>query len=184
MSGFTPAADDLLQTSSGVIDVDFLMLDRYLPYQLLYVTSRITEIYDKRYKEELGITIPESRVIHVLARYPNISSREVCLMTTLSKSGVSLALQRLEAAGLLLRRANTSDQRLVTVTFTKKGNALRKKLVKLALEMEAHIVRFMGKARAGSLMDTLERLSGYSEQAPTSPQRQTKGAINELQLPR
>src|SRR5690606_512044 len=99
--------DDELLVSEGTKGIDYSILDEYLPYRLLYVTAQETQIYDERYKRELGITIPESRVIHVLARYSKISSREICRMTTLAKSRVSVALQRLEAAGILTRTPNS-----------------------------------------------------------------------------
>ncbi|MGK8642562.1 MarR family winged helix-turn-helix transcriptional regulator [Brucella anthropi] len=161
--------------ATGVKGSDYLILDDYLPYRLLRVTSEITDLYDKRYKAELGITIPESRVIHVLARFSDISSREICQMTTLSKSSVSIALQRLEAAGVLTREANTQDQRLVTLTFTKKGNVLRKKLVGLALEMEADIIKFMGEPKAHDLMNILDGLRGYSDNQPKKNKRKPAG---------
>jgi DNA-binding MarR family transcriptional regulator len=151
---------------TGVKGTDYLVLDDYLPYRLLRVTSEITELYDKRYRAELGITIPESRVIHVLARFSDISSREICQMTTLSKSSVSIAIQRLEAAGILTREANAQDQRLVTLTFTDKGYVLRKKLVRLALDMEADIIKFMGKTNANELMGILGSLRGYADSKP------------------
>lgn len=152
--------------ATGVKGTDYLILDDYLPYRLLRVTSEITDLYDKRYRADLGITIPESRVIHVLARFSDISSREICQMTTLSKSSVSIALQRLEAAGILTREANVQDQRLVTLTFTEKGNVLRKKLVRLALDMEADIIRFMGKTNANELMGILASVRGYAGSKP------------------
>lgn len=158
--------DESELATKGIKGVDYLILDDYLPYRLLRATSEITQIYDKRYKDKLGITIPESRVIHVLARFADISSREICQMTTLSKASVSVSLQRLEAAGILTRETNVQDQRLVTLTFTKKGNVLRKKLVKLALEMEADIIKFMGATSALDLMNILEGLRGYSSPAP------------------
>jgi DNA-binding MarR family transcriptional regulator len=96
-------------------------------------------------------------------------------MTTLSKSSVSIALQRLEAAGILTREANTQDQRLVTLAFTKKGNILRRKLVKLALEMEADIIKFMGATRAQDLMKILEGLRGYSDHRPKKNKRKPAG---------
>jgi DNA-binding MarR family transcriptional regulator len=160
---------------SGVKGSDYLILDDYLPYRLLRVTNEITQLYDKRYKVELGITIPESRVIHVLARFSDISSREICQMTTLSKSGVSIALQRLEAAGILTRETNVQDQRLVTLGFTKKGDVLRKKLVKLALEMEADIIKFMGTTSAHELMTILDGLRGYPDSKPKKSKRKPAG---------
>lgn len=161
----TREEDDAL-VSEGVKGTDYIILDEYLPYRLLYVTAQVTQMYDERYKRELGITIPESRVIHVLARYSKISSREICRMTTLAKSRVSVALQRLEAAGILTRTANSTDQRLVSLKFTRKGNALRKKLVALAQEMEADIIRAIGEKRAHDLVGILDVMRDHLDHLP------------------
>jgi DNA-binding MarR family transcriptional regulator len=158
--------EDEVLVSEGTKGTDYIILDEYLPYRLLYVTAQVTQMYDERYKRELGITIPESRVIHVLARYSKISSREICRMTTLAKSRVSVALQRLEAAGILTRMTNATDQRLVSLKFTRKGNALRKKLVVLAQEMEADIIRSIGEERARDLVSTLDVVREYLERLP------------------
>ncbi|WP_011578914.1 MULTISPECIES: MarR family winged helix-turn-helix transcriptional regulator [Chelativorans] len=166
MAATNTSDEDEALVSEGVKGVDYIILDDYLPYRLLYVTAQVTQMYDERYRRELGITIPESRVIHVLARYSKISSREICRMTTLAKSRVSVALQRLEAAGILTRTTNAADQRLISLKFTKKGNILRKKLVTLAQEMEADIIRQLGKARAQDLVKTLDMMRGYFEHAP------------------
>lgn len=156
----------------GVLGVDYILLDEYVPYKLLYVTALVTQIYDERYRRELGLTIPESRVIHVLARNSEISSREICRMTTLAKSRVSVALQRLETAGYLRRKPNDTDQRLLSLSFTKKGDALRKKLVKLSLEMEADIVDALGQETTAELVNALDRLRAHIEKNP--PETRTK----------
>lgn len=163
-AGSEPEAAQAL-VSAGEKGVDYIILDEYLPYRLLYVTAQVTQMYDERYKRELGITIPESRVIHVLARYSEISSREICRMTTLAKSRVSAALTRLDAAGILTRTTNSEDQRLVSLKFTKKGNILRKKLVALAQEMEADIIRHLGDDRALELVGTLDVMRNYLDSA-------------------
>lgn len=151
--------------------IDYLILDEYLPHRLLYVTAQVTQIYDVRYKKELGISIPESRVIHVLARNSEISSREICRMTTLAKSRVSVALQRLEAAGILTREPNANDQRLVSLQFTAKGNVLRKKLVRLAIEMETDIIKLLGKKRTADLEQTLDILRRHLDESTSTKQQ-------------
>ena len=50
------------------------------------------------YEQEFGLTIPEWRVLAVLARYPNLSAIEVSERAAMDKVAVSRAVQSLIAA--------------------------------------------------------------------------------------
>ncbi len=135
---------------------EVLALESFLPYRLLVVTEQVSQFYARRYAADFGITIPESRVLTVIARFAPLSSREICERTAMVKSRVSVAVARLVAAGLLIRTVNTKDGRLLSLTLSRQGRALYRKIVPAALEMERHLVSGLGPAGRATLMRLLD----------------------------
>jgi DNA-binding MarR family transcriptional regulator len=114
-----------------------LHLKRYLPYQLLVVTSAITQKTSGIYAEKLGITIAEARVITVVHSFgPVVSTFEVADLTKMDKAKISRAIKQLTAVGILHRAANEDDKRLITLELTQKGEELRKRLVDIMQDIE------------------------------------------------
>lgn len=136
----------------------WLDLDAFLPYQMLVATEQVSQLFARRYTVEFGITIPESRVLTVIARYAPLSSREICDRTMIGKSQVSVAVSRLVAAGLLTREADPSDGRLLSLRLSPSGDALYRRLVPVALEMEAALLKRFSMPDRARLQDMLVTL--------------------------
>ena len=77
-----------------------------MPYRLSVLTNIVSMSIAEAYEREFGLTIPQWRVIAVLARYPDLSAIEVAERTAMDKVAVSRAVQGLLAiatAGACLR---------------------------------------------------------------------------------
>jgi DNA-binding MarR family transcriptional regulator len=133
-------------------------LGEFLPYRMLVVTSKVTQVFAERYKREFGITIPESRILNVLGRRSPLSSWEICEQTTLNKTRVSVALNSLVGAGLVDRATHETDQRQLQLSLTRKGEALRQKMVAAALQMEQQVIASFGPADRKAFMNLLDRI--------------------------
>ncbi len=114
-------------------------LERFLPYRLSVVTNRISRAFAGRYAAEFGLSIPEWRVIAVVGGFAPLSSNEICRLTEMDKAKVSRAVTRLAAAGLLKRETNRADQRLIKLSFTRKGRSVYEGIVPLALALEREL---------------------------------------------
>ena len=71
---------------------DDLHLDRFIPYRLSVLTNTVSMIIAGAYEREFGLSIPQWRVIAVLARYPDLSAVEVAERTAMDKVAVSRAV--------------------------------------------------------------------------------------------
>lgn len=140
-----------------------LDLESFVPYRLLMVTDQVSQWFARRYAAEFGITIPESRVLTVIARYAPLSSRSICERTTMAKSRVSIAVSRLVTAGLLTRDVDASDGRLLRLALSPQGEALYRKIVPVALEMEAALVKDLGSSGRETLMRSLHAMACTAE---------------------
>ena len=93
-------------------------LATFLPYQLAVVASRVSKSFAERYRGEFGLSISEWRVMAHLAHSEQVSVREIHARVDMDKSKVSRAAGRLEARGLIEKREDTRDRRLVEMRLT------------------------------------------------------------------
>lgn len=115
-------------------------LSAFLPYQLAVASSRVSKAFAERYRAEFGLTIPEWRVLAHLAQSGSVSVREIHARVDMDKSKVSRAAARLEAAGLIEKRDNPEDRRLLDMRLTDKGQEMMARIVPVADAFQAEII--------------------------------------------
>ena len=119
-------------------------LSAFLPYQLAVVSSRISKEFSELYRAEFGLTIPEWRVLAHLAQSDQVSVREIQARVDMDKSKVSRAAARLEAQGLIEKRENLEDRRLLDMRLTTKGRDLIARIVPIADAYQAQLLAQIG----------------------------------------
>lgn len=119
-------------------------LASFLPYQLAVAAQRVSKGFAERYRADFGLTIPEWRVLAHLAQSGTVSVREIQARVDMDKSRVSRAAARLEAAGLIEKRGNEGDKRLLDMRLTPAGRALFGRIVPIAKGYEAEVLRDLG----------------------------------------
>lgn len=140
-----------------------LDLDRFLPYQVSLLAARLSAALSRVYAERFGISIPEWRVIAHLSQHRKVSVREVQARVGMDKSKVSRAAARLETAGLVEKRVNPGDRRLVELSLTRKGRRLFSEIAPLALAFEADLVAALPKAEAEAFRSAVAALLARTE---------------------
>ena len=119
-------------------------LSAFLPYQLAVAAARISKGFAELYRAEFGLTIPEWRVLAHLAQSDQVSVREIQARVDMDKSKVSRAAARLEASGLIEKRENLEDRRLLDMRLTVKGRDLIARIVPIADAYQAQILDQIG----------------------------------------
>lgn len=119
-------------------------LSSFLPYQLAVASSRISRAFSERYKREFGLSLPEWRVLAHLAQSDAVSVREIHERVDMDKSKVSRAAARLESAGLIEKRENGEDRRLLDMRLTDQGRELIARIVPIANAYQAEILAQLG----------------------------------------
>lgn len=115
-------------------------LERFLPYRLNVLASRVSRDLARQYERKFGISIPEWRVLAHLAQNRDVSVREIHERVDMDKSKVSRAAARLESLALIEKREHAGDRRLVDLRLTARGLALFAEIAPLALAFEADLV--------------------------------------------
>ncbi len=118
-----------------------LQLDRFLPYRLSVLTNIVSTAIAGAYRKRFGLTIPEWRVMAVLALTPNLSAAEVAERTAMDKVAVSRAVSSLLRARRLERRTATGDRRRSVLRLSKAGERVYAQVVPFALAYERELIR-------------------------------------------
>jgi DNA-binding MarR family transcriptional regulator len=87
-----------------------LHLDKFLPYRLSVLSNTVSSAIAAAYFVNFGLSIPEWRVMAVLAANPGLSAAEVTARTAMDKVAVSRAVAALISAGRLHRTTVPADR--------------------------------------------------------------------------
>jgi DNA-binding MarR family transcriptional regulator len=128
---------------------DPLALDRQVCFALAVATREVVALY-RPILEPLGLTHPQYLVMLALWERDCRSLRDLAETLALDPGTLSPLVKRLEAAGLVRRARDPGDERLLAVTLTPAGRALRSK----AERVPAQVV-----ARLGLPVEDLENLN-------------------------
>ncbi|HEX7012831.1 MAG TPA: MarR family winged helix-turn-helix transcriptional regulator [Steroidobacteraceae bacterium] len=147
---------------------DRLHLEHFVPYRLSVLTNIVSMSIAGTYEREFGLTIPEWRVIAVLARYPNLSAVEVAQRTAMDKVAVSRAVQRLLASRRLLRTYDAGDRRRSRLRLSPAGEAVYMRIAPLALGYERKLLEALSPSERRTLDRLIERLTERAREMAAS----------------
>lgn len=101
-----------------------------LSEQLCFAIYSAAHAMNRVYKpllDPLGLTYPQYLALLVLWETEGITVKELGNRLFLDSGTLTPLLKRMEAAGLVARQRDAADERLVRVTLTDAGRALRQK---------------------------------------------------------
>lgn len=130
-----------------------------LSSQLCFATYATAHAFNRVYKpllDPLGLTYPQYLVLLVLWKKDNITVKEVGQPLDLDSGTLTPLLKRLEAAGIVQRTRDSSDERQVRVSLTKQGHDLKTPALKVWNEVVC--ATGLEPEKFGTLMDQLNAL--------------------------
>ena len=153
-----------------------LKLGNFLPYRLSFTSNLVSTMIASRYVAPFGVSIPEWRVIAVIAEHGRISQQAICQLTRMDKVTVSRAAIALVDRKLIARTRNPDDKRSQLLALAAAGRQLYESIAPRAMEMEAQIFsclsaqdRLMLMRLLGSIdahVDLLASRHAYTTETP------------------
>jgi len=137
-----------------------LHLERFLPYRLSVLSNTVSTAIAAAYFVNFGLSIPEWRVMAILAANPGLSAAEVTARTAMDKVAVSRAVAALLAVGRLRRTTAAADRRRTHLELTRAGARVYSQVVPMALEYERGLLAPLSKRERATLDRTLRVLLG------------------------
>lgn len=154
-----------------------LQLNGFLPYRLSVTSNLVSDLIASTYHALFGLSIPEWRLVTILAEQSSISQFGLCAAAHMDKVTISRAAIRLVERGLVCRSPNPGDKRSHLLTLTPAGRVLYDQVVPKALMMEDALISGFSQSEVAQLMDLLWRLHGAAERL-IDPGASTPGMVS------
>lgn len=135
-----------------------LRLDDFVPYRLSYTSNLVSEAIARTYESLFGLTIPEWRLVAVIAEHDGITQAAICARTGMDKVTVSRAAIALTTRGLVARAPSPRDRRSHDLALSSNGRALYAQVAPKALELEKQIFGGLGANELNAFVATLRRI--------------------------
>lgn len=116
-----------------------LKLDAFLPYRLSIASNRVSAAVATAYEALFGLSIPQWRLIAVIAQGAGVTQQALGAATQMDKVMVSRAAIALVERGLVKRAPHPDDQRSHLLSLSAAGQALYDAVAPKALALEAQI---------------------------------------------
>lgn len=135
-----------------------LRLEHFLPYRLSIASNRVSGLIAEAYGRMFDLSIPQWRVIAILAETAPQTQLALVRQTVMEKMTVSRAVRPLVERGLIDRTPNAGDGRSQLLTLSAAGRALYEAVAPTALAMEAALLEAFSKEEIELLEAALRRL--------------------------
>ena len=140
-----------------------LRLDGYLPYRLSVASNAVSRLIARAYEDRFGLTIPQWRLIAVLAEDGPLTQQAIGSRTVMDKVTVSRATQGLVKRRLVERAPHDADGRSHHLALSKAGERLYGEISPVALEYEARLLQEFDPAAVAELKRVLLLLERAAE---------------------
>jgi len=135
-----------------------LKLDDYLPYRLSVASNAVSGLIARAYQDRFGLTVPQWRLICVLADEGGMTQGQIVTRTFMDKVTVSRAAQGLSGRHLVQRSEHHADGRSHVLSLTAEGRRLFSEVAPLALAYEAALISGLAPEEVALLRRLLSRL--------------------------
>ncbi|HMA10587.1 MAG TPA: MarR family winged helix-turn-helix transcriptional regulator [Steroidobacteraceae bacterium] len=149
-----------------------LKINEFLTFHLIRLASIAKASVDRVYLDPAGLSVPEWRLLATVANYSPLPFADITAMTTMDKGQVSRTLRSAQAKGLVETELVPADRRgngeggstsisRVMVSITPAGLELYGKVMPVAQNYQAGLLRLMTVEERRLLLDVLQRVHGY-----------------------
>ena len=133
---------------------DPLLLENQLCFPLYACARNIVAAYNP-FLKELGLTYPQYITMMVLWENNKVAMRDLGKRLYLDSGTLTPVLKKLEAMGYLKRYRNPEDERILMVSITDEGKALRQEAENIPYQMGC-LVNQKGELFSGEEVGTLK----------------------------
>lgn len=135
-----------------------LQLDEFIPFRLSVTSNLVSDTIARTYQSLFGLTIPEWRLIAVVAERGGVTQGAIGQRTRMDKVTVSRAAIALVERGLMARSDNPGDKRSHLLSLTEAGRELYAAIAPKALDLERRIFESFSAAEVEGFVAMLRRI--------------------------
>jgi DNA-binding MarR family transcriptional regulator len=117
------------------------------------------------FEDELEMSVPQIFLLEEIYESGIISMSELAKRTQTSQSVATRIVDRLVEKGLLTRKRDTKDRRVVLVSLSERGSEIAENLKKLNLENMKAVFSAVSRKEREDFLKFLEKIADQLEQA-------------------
>lgn len=106
-----------------------------------------------------GSSLTDWIVLNAVCRCPGFIQHQLAAVMQIEGPTLTRHLDRMEAAGLIERSRDPSDRRILRVTATSKGAALREELLTTMDALDAHLVEGIPQRSLATFRNVVDRIA-------------------------
>lgn len=126
--------------------------------RLLRLSNTLGLYSSRRYRDEFGISLPEWRVMSVIASSEPTTAREVSRALATDKAWVGLSAEKLRKGGFITRSSDALDGRRSLLSLTKLGREKHDAIMAVARQRQRRLLATLPDGMAEKLIVSLDRL--------------------------
>jgi DNA-binding MarR family transcriptional regulator len=134
-----------------------------LTTRLLRLSNTLGLYSSRRYRDEFDVTLPEWRVLSIIALLETTSARDVSRALATDKAWVGLTVQKLERRGYVRRVSDRQDGRRTLVSLTRQGMDVHDAIMANARRRHRRLLGALGDKDAETLIASLDRLQAEAD---------------------
>lgn len=108
--------------------------------------------------EPLGVTVPQWRILAVLQERAGCTMNELADVTTVDRTTLTRALDRMVETGLVMRRGDAQDRRSVRLSLTAAGKDAFRRVLPCVLEQNERALRDFSAPEHAEFLALLHRM--------------------------
>lgn len=140
-----------------------LRLATFLPYRLSITSGLVSEAVASVYKDLFGLSIPEWRIIAVVAESDGLTQQAIGERTLMDKVTVSRAAIALTGRNVLARTPHPADRRSLTLTLSAAGWDLYHRIAPEALDLERRLFGGFSAEQVAAFTAMLEAIDARAK---------------------
>lgn len=134
-----------------------------LTYRLLRLSNTLGLYSSRRYRNQFDVTLPEWRVLSIIALLETTSARDISRALATDKAWVGLTVQKLERRGFVRRVSDREDGRRTLVSLTRQGKEVHDAIMANARRRQRRLLGALGERDAETLIASLDRLQAEAD---------------------
>lgn len=134
-----------------------------LSTRLLRLSNTLALYSSRRYRQQFGVTLPEWRVMSIVASRDGMTARDISRVLATDKAWVGLSVKRLARRGYLTRSSDEQDTRRVLLSLTKQGKQMHDAIMSVARQRQRRLRAALPEGVADMLGASLDRLQAEAD---------------------
>jgi DNA-binding MarR family transcriptional regulator len=135
----------------------------FVTYRVLRLSNTFGLYASRRYRDQYGMTLPEWRVMSIVASCQPTTAREISRVLVTDKGWVGLSLEKLQRRGFIMRSVDPHDARRTPVSLTRKGQEMHNAILAIARRRQRRLLASLPKDAAETLIACFDTLQAEAD---------------------